>query len=245
VTALSLAPDPTFGEVRFANRLCAGYRRLTSAPTPVADPASDEARLLRSLREGDEQEFARLIREYGPGMLRVAMLYVGSRAVAEEVVQETWLGVIAGLPRFEGRSKLKTWIFRILSNIAKTRAVREGRIVPFSSLAGDDEDDEAIVDPSRFHPPGSNWTGHWQGTRAPSAPEERLLAAEARDRIDAAIESLPPNQRAVITLRDVSGFSAEETSDLLEITDINQRVLLHRARAKVRSALEDYLEQTA
>jgi RNA polymerase sigma-70 factor, ECF subfamily len=243
--ALSLTPAPGIGSMRLARRVQAGYRRLTSAPTPVVDPASDEARLLRSLRDGDEQEFARLIREYGPAMLRVAMLYVGSRAVAEEVVQEAWLGAIAGLPRFEGRSTVKTWIFRILTNIAKTRGEREGRSVPFSSLASDDEDDEAIVDPSRFHPPGSNWAGHWQSTRAPSAPEERLLAAEARNRIDAAIDSLPPNQRAVITLRDVGGFSAEEASDLLGITDINQRVLLHRARTKVRSALEDYLEQTA
>jgi RNA polymerase sigma-70 factor, ECF subfamily len=242
--ALDLSPEPGFRQLRFAPSGREGYRRVTSASTPVADPASDEARVLRSLRNGDEQEFARLIREYGPAMLRVAMLYVGSRAVAEEVVQEAWLGVIAGLPRFEGRSTLKTWIFRIVTNIAKTRAQREGRIVPFSALAGHDED-EVVVDPSRFQPPGSTWAGHWLGTRAPAAPEERLLAAEARNRIDEAIDALPPNQRAVITLRDVSGFSAEETGDLLGITDINQRVLLHRARAKVRSALEDYLEQTA
>ncbi len=242
--ALNMRPAPGRRQLRFAPGGRAGYRRVTSASTPVADPASDEARILRSLRNGDEQEFARLIGEYGPAMLRVAMLYAGSRAVAEEVVQEAWLGVIAGLPRFEGRSTLKTWIFRILTNIAKTRAQRERRTVPFSVLAGDDEDD-AAVDPSRFHPPGATWAGHWQGTRAPAAPEERLLAAEARNRIDEAIDALPPNQRAVITLRDISGFSAEETSDLVGITDINQRVLLHRARAKVRSARDDYLEQTA
>ena len=204
-----------------------------------------EEHLLRSLRDGDEQTFMRLLQELGPAMLRLARVYVGTRAVAEEVVQEAWLAVIAGLPRFEGRSSLKTWIFRILTNIAKTRAVREGRSVPFSSLAADDEDDEAIVDPTRFLPLGSNWPGHWTAARAPASPEERLLTDEARRRIDAAIEALPSNQRAVITLRDVGGFGAEEASDLLGISDVNQRVLLHRARSKVRNALERYLAETA
>ena len=220
--------------------LSARYRRRTTASAP--NQTADEAGLLRSLRDGDERAFADLLREYGPAMLRVARLYVGSRAIAEEVVQEAWLGVIAGLPRFEGRSTLKTWIFRILTNIAKTRAAREGRSVPFSSFETDDEDG-AEVDPSRFHPPGSNWAGHWQAELAPARPEERLLAREARDRIEAAIDALPANQRAVITLRDISGFSAEEACDLLGISEINQRVLLHRARTKVRGAFEDYLEE--
>jgi RNA polymerase sigma-70 factor (ECF subfamily) len=244
--ALSLAAEPAFRVPQFTDRVQAGYRGLTSASTPVADPASEEARLLRSLRDGDEEAFTRLLGEYGPAMLRVAMLYVGSRAVAEEVVQEAWLGVIAGLPRFEGRSTLKTWIFRILTNIAKTRAVREGRSVPFSSFeSAEDEEGEPLVDPSRFHPSGSTWAGHWQGARSPVRPEEQLLAREARERIDAAIQALPANQRAVLTLRDVSGFTSDEACDLLGISEVNQRVLLHRARARVREALEGYLEEAS
>src|SRR5437588_1784996 len=148
----------------------AGYRRRTTAPAP--HETADEARLIRSLREGDERAFADLLREYGPAMLRVARLYVNSRAIAEEVVQEAWLGVINGLPRFEGRSSLKTWIFRILTNIAKTRGVREGRSVPFSSFEDDDSGEGGPeVDPSRFHASG-NWAGHWQAQRAPARPDE-------------------------------------------------------------------------
>ncbi len=170
-----------------------------------------------------------------PSLLRVAQLYVSSRAVAEEVVQETWLGVLKGLERFEGRSSVKTWIFRILANQAKSRGKREGRIVPFSSLGG--EDDERAVDPERF-----DTTGHWEAPPR-AVPEERLLAREARERIDAAIEALPPNQRAVITLRDVEGFGAEEACSVLGLSETNQRVLLHRARSKVRAALEEYFEE--
>jgi RNA polymerase sigma-70 factor (ECF subfamily) len=180
-------------------------------------------------------------------MLRVAMMYVSSRAVAEEVVQEAWLGVIAGLERFEGRSSLRTWIFRILTNTAKTRGEREGRSVPFSSLAGDAEDGDSVVDADRFLGSDHRWAGHWASSpRSPrDVPEERLLAAEARERIAEAIEALPPNQRAVITLRDVDGFSAEEARQVLDVSEANQRVLLHRARAKVRQALEDYLDEEA
>jgi len=175
------------------------------------------------------------------------MMYVSTRAVAEEVVQEAWLGVFAGLDRFEGRSSLKTWIFRILSNTAKTRGEREGRSVPFSSLAGDDEDDEGAVDADRFLGPDHRWAGHWASSpRNPrDVPEERLLAGEARARIEAAVEALPENQRAVITLRDVDGFDAEDACEILGISEGNQRVLLHRARAKVRTALEGYLDEEA
>ena len=180
-------------------------------------------------------------------MLRVALMYVSSRAVAEEVVQEAWLGVLAGLSRFEGRSSLKTWIFRILTNTAMTRGEREGRSVPFSSLAGDAEDDGSVVEADRFLGPDHRWAGHWASSpRSPrDVPEERLLAAEARDRIAEAIAALPPNQRAVITLRDVDGWSAEEAREVLDVSEANQRVLLHRARAKVRQALEDYLDEEA
>ena len=179
-------------------------------------------------------------------MLRVAMMFVSSRAVAEEVVQEAWLGVFKGLDRFEGRSSLKTWIFRILTNTAKTRGEREGRTVPFSSLGGD-ADDEAPVDADRFLGNGHRWAGHWSSSpRNPrDVPEERLLADEARGRIAAAIGTLPENQRTVITLRDIDGFDADEACDILGISEVNQRVLLHRARAKVRAALEQYLDEEA
>ena len=199
--------------------------------------------LVSALRAGDEHAFAQLLDEYGPLMLRVAGLYVGSRAVAEEVVQEAWLGVLNGLDRFEGRSSLKTWVFRILTNIAKTRGEREGRSIPFSALAGE-EDDAPAVEAERFLGPDSPWDGHWSSATAPLAvPEERLLAAEARARIQVAVAELPEGQRAVITLRDVSGFDAEETCELLGISEINQRVLLHRARSKVRGAYESYLKE--
>jgi len=202
--------------------------------------AAREAALLASLREGDEAAFRELLRLYGPSMLRVAQLYVSSRAVAEEVVQEAWLGVLTGLDRFEGRSSLKTWIFRILTNRAKTRGEREGRTVPFSSVAPDD--DEPAVDPDRFLASG-RWIGHW-ATPPRAVPEERLLAREARDRVEAAIAALPANQRTVVTLRDVEGLSSEEVCSVLDISETNQRVLLHRGRSKVRAAVEDYLDET-
>jgi RNA polymerase sigma-70 factor (ECF subfamily) len=208
----------------------------------------DERRLVQQLRDGDEAAFRELVRRYSPSMLRVAMMYVSTRAVAEEVVQEAWLGVIAGIDRFEGRSSLRTWIFRILTNTAKTRGQREGRSVPFSSLAGPEEgDDESAVPADRFLGSDHRWAGHWASSpRNPrDVPEAELLGVEARERIAAAIEALPENQRAVITLRDVDGFDADEASEILGITDGNQRVLLHRARAKVRAALEDYIDEEA
>jgi RNA polymerase sigma-70 factor (ECF subfamily) len=197
-----------------------------------------------ALRAGDEQAFASLIEELGPSMLRVARMYVSTRAVAEEVVQETWLGVLSGIERFEGRSSLKTWIFRILTNIAKTRGQRERRTVPFSALGRPNGEAEPAVDPSRFLPPDHERApGHWLA-KPDLWPEERLLADETRGVVEAAIERLPPAQRAVISLRDLDGWSAEETRNALELTETNQRVLLHRARSKVRQALEDYFRET-
>jgi RNA polymerase sigma-70 factor, ECF subfamily len=178
-----------------------------------------------------------LVEKYGPSLLRVALLYVPTRAAAEEVVADTWLAVVTGLERFEGRSSLKTWLFRILTNKAKTRGVRERRTLPFSSFAGDGDEEDTAVDVDRFAR-GGDWAAPPRGV-----PEERLLAAEARATIEAAIDALPPNQRAVITLRDVEGLSAEEACNVLGLSETNQRVLLHRARAKVRAAFERYLEE--
>ena len=204
--------------------------------------STEEMRLVDGLRAGDEAAFVELMREYGASMLRVAQLYVRSRAVAEEVVQETWLAVFKGIGRFEGRSSLKTWLFRILTNTAKTRAIREGRSIPFSALAGE-EDDGPSVDPDRFLGPEERFPGHWAAPPSSWAgePEERLVASEALDVIKAEIEKLPPAQALVISMRDIEGFSSEEVCNALEISETNQRVLLHRARTKVRRALEDYL----
>jgi RNA polymerase sigma-70 factor (ECF subfamily) len=200
-----------------------------------------ERRLIDALREGDESAFVALMRDYGPMMLRVALMYVSTRAVAEEVVQEAWIGVLKGIGRFEGRSSLKTWIFRILTNTAKTRAQREGRSVPFSALVSAETDGDA-VDPERFLGDGQRFAGHWGAPPRRWGPEERLVSAEAQEVIDAAIAKLPPAQAAVITMRDVEGLDAEEVCNALDLTETNQRVLLHRARSKVRQALEEYMQ---
>ena len=195
--------------------------------------AYEDERLVEALRNHDEAAFASLLDRYSASMARVARLYVRSSAVAEEVVQDAWLAVLEGIDRFEGRSSLKTWIFRILTNIAKTRGERESRSLPFSAL---EDADEPAVDPDRFvlrHwavPPDS-----WR-----TLPAERLLSQETLGVVARAIEALPPSQQAVISLRDVEGWSSEEVRNVLDLSETNQRVLLHRARSKVRRALEDY-----
>jgi RNA polymerase sigma-70 factor (ECF subfamily) len=210
-----------------------------AAPEDVTVDA--DAALLERLRAGDEDAFMTLVDKYGPLMLRIALTHVRTRAVAEEVVQEAWLGVLQGLGRFEGRSSLKTWLFRILTNRAKTRGERDGRVLPFSALAGGDEEDEPLVDPDRFLGPDSPHPGAWAAPPVPW-PEDKLLEGETLDVIEMAIAKLPEAQRDVILLRDVDGWTPMEVSDVLEITDGNQRVLLHRARSKVRAALEEYLD---
>jgi RNA polymerase sigma-70 factor, ECF subfamily len=205
----------------------------------------DDVRLVQALRAGDDAAFSELVSRYHSSLLSVAMLYVKNRSVAEEVVQETWLGVIQGIERFENRSLLKTWIFRILTNRAKTRATREARSVPFSELAGFESDDEGpSVGPERFRGVDDRWAGHWASPPASWAgtPESRLVSKETLAVIRSAIEALPPAQAHVITLRDVEGWSSEEVCELLELSEANQRVLLHRARSKVRGVLERYLD---
>jgi len=202
---------------------------------------TEDHELVQRLREGDESAFAELIDSYGATMVRVAQMYVRDRGTAEEVVQETWLAVLQGIDRFEGRSSLKTWIFRILSNRAKTRGQRESRTVPFSAVAAADEAaGEPSVEPERFFGRDSETPFAWA---APPVgwPEEKVLSREALDVVRMAIDALPDAQREVIRLRDVAGWSPEEVAEALEITDGNQRVLLHRARSVVRAALEDYL----
>lgn len=210
---------------------------VTVRRTETALPPDEDAGLLTRLRGGDEGAFAALVDKYGSSLLRVARLYVPTASAAEEVVADTWLAVVTGLERFEGRSSFKTWLFRILTNKAKTKGMRERRTLPFSAFVGDGDEDETAVDIDRFARDG-HWTAPPRGV-----PEERLLAAEARRTIEDAIAALPANQRAVITLRDIEGLSAEEARNVLGLSETNQRVLLHRARAKVRAAFERYLEE--
>lgn len=206
----------------------------------------EDVTLLQALRQGDETAFAQLIDHYHSSLLRLAMTFVSSPAVAEEVVQETWIGVLEGIGRFEGRSSLKTWIFQILTNQAKTRGVRERRNAPFSPLGPSPEEPEVpAVDPSRFHTSGY-WVDHWNSLPRyweDETPERLFLSKEGLAQIEKAISALPPTQRQVITLRDVEGLNAVEVCNILSIGETNQRVLLHRARSQVRRALEKYFEE--
>jgi RNA polymerase sigma-70 factor (ECF subfamily) len=218
--------------------------RDTGESASEGHPPIEEQALIEGLLAGDESAFMSLVERYGPVMLRLARTYVGSAAIAEEVVQEAWLGVIQSLPRFQGRSSLKTWVLRILKNIASRRAAQERRSVPFSALESPEDDArEASVAPQRFLDAGERWAGHWSSApqRFGDLPEEKLFARAALEVVEQEMLNLPLNQRAVIELRDVEGWEAAEVCELLEISEANQRVLLHRARAQVRNALESHL----
>lgn len=198
--------------------------------------------MIAAISRGDERAFAELVDRHSAAMVRVAMAYVPSRATAEEVVQETWIAVLRGIQGFEGRSSLKTWVFRILTNLAMRSGARERRSMPFSALVDAESSAEPTVDPDRFLPPDHpRFPGHWalMPTRWPT-PEEGLLAGETREVIAAAIDELPPAQRTVIALRDVEGWSSEEVVEALQISAGNQRILLHRARGHVRNSIESY-----
>jgi RNA polymerase sigma-70 factor (ECF subfamily) len=208
--------------------------------------AENDSSLIQALRNGDENAFLLLVDKYQPSMLRFAMIYVLDRAVAEEAVQEAWLAVLEGLSRFEGRSSLKTWIYRILRNCAVTRAQRESRSIAFSSfMETTQEATEPAVDVECFFPPGHPNAGQWKYAPRhwPENPEDYLLSQEMRSYIEKAIAALPANQQEVITLRDIEGWTAQDVCTSLGITDANQRVLLHRARSRVRNVLERYFDQ--
>lgn len=212
---------------------------------PVGDEPRDDAELVEALRGGDERAFADLVDELSPALRRLALAHVPSEAVADEVVQDTWLGVIRGIDGFEGRSALRTWIFRILLNNARTRGKRERRTLPFSFFRRDDPEGRGgpTVDADRFQGRRGDQPGAW--ARPPvewSSPEERLAGDAARRVMLEAIAELPARQREVLTLRDIQGYSAAEARNALELTETNQRVLLHRARAKVRAALERHFD---
>lgn len=202
----------------------------------------DEGALVARLRDGDEATFARLIEEWSPVMLRVARGYVSSRQSAEDVVQDAWLGVIRGLPSFEGRSSLRSWTFSILINRAKTRGARESRVVASSSLTNHDLE-QPTVDPARFQGPDGQYPGGWTSAGAPrpwDEPEGKALSREIADLVGQALDQLPERQRLVVTMRDVQGMSAYEACAALDLSPQNQRVLLHRGRAAIRAVLEDY-----
>lgn len=209
------------------------------------DAGHDDAELVAALRDGDQAAFARLVEELTPALIRLAQVHVASRAVAEDVAQDTWVGVVKGIDRFEGRSSLRTWIFQILVNNARTRGKREKRVLPFSFLRRRDEEGrgEPAVDADRFQGRRGEYPGHW--ARPPvewDSPVERLAQGETRDVMLRAIAELPVRQREVLTLRDVQGYSAGEARNALGLSETNQRVLLHRARSKVRGALERHLD---
>lgn len=216
---------------------------MTSVAPPIdPTPSDSDAGLVDALRAGDEAAFRSLIQRHQATMVRVARSFVKSHAVAEEVAQETWVAVLSGLERFEERSTVRTWIFRILVKRAISRAQKEGRSVPLSVVGGDDPSVDPVIDPSRFS------RGKWASPDvAPKkwnedTPEKLALSAEAREVIERSVEDLPLNQRAVITMRDIEGWESKDVCNVLEISETNQRVLLHRARGKVRAALEEYLD---
>jgi RNA polymerase sigma-70 factor, ECF subfamily len=210
---------------------------------PRKNRVVDDTTVADALRAGDESAFREVVAAYHPALLRLASFYVSSRAVAEEVVQDTWLAVIKGLDGFEGRSSFKTWVFAILANRARTRGARESRSVPFSSLEADEQ--TLGVPGDRFRPGTDRWPGHWSEPPTPwnDVPAAVLEGKETRTLIFDAIRSLPPPQREVIALRDVEGWSAEEVCAALALSDGNQRVLLHRARGNLRAVLEDRVER--
>ena len=216
---------------------------------PIGDVSrTADLALIDRLRSGDQAAFRTLVQQHHGGLLRVAQQYVSSSAVAEEVVQDTWLAVIKGLRGFEGRSSLKTWIYRILMNIARTRGVREQRTVPFSSLGSSSVAHEVgtrepAVDPGCFRSQDHLFNGHWSSppTGFHRLPEELLLSRDVTAAIEAAITRLPGNQQRVVWLRDVEGWTSGEVCEALSISDANQRVLLHRARSTVRAMLERQL----
>jgi RNA polymerase sigma-70 factor (ECF subfamily) len=209
-------------------------------------PVTPDADLIAALRAGNESAFAALVDRHHASLVRVARLYVADNA-AEDVAQETWLALLRGIDGFEGRATLKTWLFRVLVNRARTRGARDARTVPFSSLVTSEvEAFEPAVDPERFRGPGDKWPGHWLvAPPKQQLPEDALLADELRDTIQAAVEALPAAQREVMRLRDLHALSAEEVCELLGLSEGNQRVLLHRGRSKVRAVLETYVAARA
>jgi RNA polymerase sigma-70 factor, ECF subfamily len=216
------------------------HPEVTTAPEPTR--WTEDEQVVASLRAGDERAFRELYRRHYPAMKRVARAYVESDAVAEEIIQETWVGILTGIERFQGRSAIGTWMFSILINQAKTHGTRERRALPFSSItpAGGDE---RAVDADRFQSEDEAWPGHWATPPRPwQNPDRRALSLETRERLKKALAELPHRQRLIVALRDVDGLSSGEICSLLGLSRENERVLLHRARSRLRAALEEYID---
>ena len=211
------------------------------AGAPDLKGVAQDSPLVQALRARDERGFLELVERFHGGMVRFARGFVRCDAAAEDVVQDAWAAVLEGIDGFEGRSALRSWIFGIVANLARTRAARDARSVPLSALEPDDA--EPAVDPSQFLPPSHpRWPGHWAQYPEPW-PEEALLSRETQERIRDAIERLPQGQRAVLQLRDVEGWSSQEVCEALSLSEVNQRVLLHRARSRVRREIARHVER--
>jgi RNA polymerase sigma-70 factor (ECF subfamily) len=234
MSAAAFVPSAAAMATPWSRRFSSVTKRTTN------QPATDDRTLVAALRGGDERAFEALVERYHGSLVRIAVTYVRDGAVAEEVAQETWVAVLDGIDRFEGRSSLPTWIFRILTNRAKTRGQREGRQLPISALAGDEESEVPL---DRFLPADDPYRPLGWAAPPRAWPEERLLSREIVERVREAIARLPQAQQAVIGLRDVEGFSADEVAAALDISAGNERVLLHRARSRVRRELEEYFDQ--
>jgi RNA polymerase sigma-70 factor (ECF subfamily) len=226
-----------------AERTAGAVSTVVAAGHPGGSDSQSE--LLERLRSGDRTAFAELVDGWSPALLRVALLYVSTRASAEEIVQDTWLAAISQLDRFEGRSSLKTWVFRILENLARTRARREARSVPWSTAfpePREPEEGRATVDPRRFRGPEDRWPGGWTLVGRPTPwqppPEDAVVSGDLRRHLGDALAELPERQRTVVELRDVHGLSSDEVCERLGLSPANQRVLLHRGRARLRARLE-------
>jgi RNA polymerase sigma-70 factor (ECF subfamily) len=207
----------------------------------VGGVAASDEQTVAALRSGDERTFRELFERSYPMMKRVARGYVRSEAVAEEIVQDTWMAIVTGIDRFQGRSSIGTWIFSILTNQAKSHSARERRAMPFSSIPQPGAD-EPVVDADRFQKDDEAWPGHWATPPRPwQKPERRLMSLEARERLKEALAQLPDRQRVIVGLRDVEGVTAEEVCELLQLSQENQRVLLHRGRSRLRAVLEEYI----
>lgn len=233
-----------FIRARIENKSSLFYNRHVTSPPPAFELSSTEKAQLDGLRRGDEAVFKQLVAAYHPAMVRIAQMFVDDRGIAEEVAQEAWLGFLRGLERFEGRSSIKTWLFTIVANLAKTRGKRAKRSLPFSFFENYDRDtDEPAVSAERFRGADDAYPLHWASAPAAwkSDPVRQALGGELKTYLEAAVAALPEQQRMVLTLRDIQGWSADEVCNALGIAETNQRVLLHRARSKVRRALEEYL----
>ena len=216
---------------------------MSDGHAAAAPPAGRDADLVRSLRDGDEAAFRQLVLNWSPPMLRIARTYVGTWAAAEDVVQDTWLAVVRGLPRFEQRSSLRTWALSILANRARTRAARDHAVVAWSQLPHQGEEGGADpVEPGRFRGPDDPYPGHWAPGAAPTPwrehPEGAALSREAVQVLQHALEALPTRQQTVVRLRDLHDLSSQEVCEALGISAENQRVLLHRGRTRLRAELE-------